>query len=91
LSCPPSLSLTYVPRYYFQVKDGTQVRDDDGTELPDLHAARVEAARLAGALLRDRAWKFWDGRPWHIEGANGPEGVGRLLSRLSFSAADGPK
>lgn len=50
-----------MPRYFFQLNEGNDVTEDiDGSELPDLEAARhyaVRAARelLAHAILWDRA------------------------------------
>ena len=32
-----------MPRYFFHVIDGTDVRDEDGTELPDVYVAQTEA------------------------------------------------
>ncbi|HEV7310946.1 DUF6894 family protein [Sphingopyxis sp.] len=42
-----------MPRYYFHTCDGTQDIDRCGCELPDLAAAKREAIRYGGALLRD--------------------------------------
>ena len=38
-------------RYYFHVMDGHAAIDTEGTELPDPHAARLEAVRTAGSIL----------------------------------------
>ena len=43
-----------MPRYFFNI-DG-ESPDGDGLELPDIAAARAEAVRAAGEMLRD-----WDG------------------------------
>jgi len=32
-----------MPRYFFHLYDGTETRDPDGLELPDIEAARVVA------------------------------------------------
>jgi hypothetical protein len=42
-------------RFYFdhQEKDGEIRRDEEGTELPDLAAARVEAVRAAAEWIKD--------------------------------------
>jgi hypothetical protein len=42
-----------MPRFHFNVRDGSDLRDRDGTELPDLRTARREAVKLAGRLLLD--------------------------------------
>ena len=65
-----------MPRYFFDVQDGKSFPDYDGCELPDLDAARIEAVRLLGGMLRDEAETFWggysgvfvdpDGHPWEV-------------------------
>jgi hypothetical protein len=42
-------------RFYFdhQEKDGEIRRDEEGTELPDVAAARVEAVRAAAEWIKD--------------------------------------
>jgi hypothetical protein len=47
-----------MPRYYFHVEDHHTDIDEVGTELPDLEAARSEAVRAAGEILRDGAAKI---------------------------------
>lgn len=47
-------------RFFFDVQNGQFSRDEDGTELPDFHAARLQAADMAGRLLTDAAFRFWD-------------------------------
>lgn len=48
-----------MPRYYFHIQDGRLFRDEDGTELPDLASAEVEASRVVGAHLRDHPDEPW--------------------------------
>ena len=74
-----------MPRYFFHVIDGTSVRDEDGTELPDIYVAQAEAIRLSGEVLRDMGARFWDGTEWRLEVAD--EG-GRVLFTLRFSAEE---
>jgi hypothetical protein len=45
-------------RYYFQLSDGYQLTDEEGSLFDDLDAAKVEAARIAGEWLRDNAAEF---------------------------------
>jgi len=47
-------------RYYFHSEDGRRFPDEDGTELPSDDAARLEAVRVLGELLRERPELFWD-------------------------------
>jgi hypothetical protein len=40
-------------QFFFHTADGQQVNDDEGTELATLAAARVEAVRVLGDILRE--------------------------------------
>ncbi len=51
-----------MPRYYFHTEDGQCYPDDEGTELSDLNAARDEAARILGQMLRDDPNTLWQTR-----------------------------
>jgi hypothetical protein len=43
-----------LPRFYFDVREGTRFApDDDGLEFPDLDAAEREAAEAAAGIGRD--------------------------------------
>jgi hypothetical protein len=55
-----------MPRYHFHVCDGQDFVDLHGTELPDLAAAKREAARYAAHLLQDQPETFWDSAHWHM-------------------------
>ena len=48
-----------MPRYYFHLQDGTLEIDDQGTELLDFNAAKIEAVRLLGAVIKDQPDEFW--------------------------------
>jgi hypothetical protein len=54
-----------MPMYYFHLLDNEEVVDSDGTELPDLDAAREHAKQVARELTfkRDgmlkRGWSEW--------------------------------
>jgi hypothetical protein len=51
--------------FYFHIDDGAdETLDKIGVELPDLKSAQVEAAVLAGELLRDRPDEFWGVQSW---------------------------
>jgi hypothetical protein len=43
-----------VPRYFFHVYDDVIAQDDEGRELPNLAAARLEALRGARALIGEQ-------------------------------------
>jgi hypothetical protein len=55
--------------------------------LPDLLAARVEAARYGGELLQAHARTFWNDGEWSIEVT---DGTGLTLFTLSFMTTDAP-
>jgi hypothetical protein len=40
-------------RYFFHTEDGGRFPDDEGVDLPDLAAVRVEAVGVLADLLRD--------------------------------------
>ena len=42
-----------MPRYFFDVYDGRSMADDEGTDLPNIEAAKLAAFHLAGGLLKD--------------------------------------
>jgi hypothetical protein len=56
-----------MPRYHFHVRDQQTPPDADGTELLDVEAARVEAVRLSGELLKHHAETFWNEGEWSLE------------------------
>jgi hypothetical protein len=58
-----------MPRYYFNVIDGRSIIDDEGTELADPNAAKMEAIHLIGGILRDLA-SVPERRDWRIEVAS---------------------
>lgn len=44
-----------MPRFYFDIHDGLDIRDDVGRELPDRAAVREEALQVATKLLAAEA------------------------------------
>ena len=54
-----------MPKYYFYLLDSEEVVDSDGTELPDLDAAREHARQVARELtfkrdgMLQRSWSQW--------------------------------
>ena len=65
-------------RYYFNVRDGRTMFDDDGIELPTLAAARDQAIEYSGDLLKDgAAASLWTGEPWCMWVTDAPGGGGK--------------
>ena len=56
-----------MPRYFFHRADGVFDPDEEGTELPDLAAARIEAIRFAAASIKDQPEEVWKGHNFRIE------------------------
>ena len=51
-----------MPRYYFDIHDQHgDLRDDEGLELDDLHAAELIARRTLGGLVQDALRDTGDG------------------------------
>lgn len=71
-----------MPRYFFHLQDGKDIPDSEGTELADPKAARIEAIRAGGAMLRDLA-SYWDGTEWRMDVT---DEAGTTLFKLRFSA-----
>jgi Domain of unknown function (DUF6894) len=79
-----------MPRYYFHIEDDRTEIDHEGVELRDTAAARDEAVRAAGEILRDRSGKtFWGGKPWRMWVTQSPLPAAKTLFTLRFSATDG--
>jgi ABC-type taurine transport system substrate-binding protein len=78
-----------MPRYYFHIDDDRTHIDRIGVELADLEAARDEAVRAAGQILRDGAAKdLWSGKPWRMWITRSPFAKEKPLFVLRFSATE---
>ena len=79
-----------MPLYYFNLKDGHESLDHEGSDLTDIHAARREAVSLSGGVLRDGAGaSLWAGEAWKLWVTDAPGGKGKTFFTLSFSAVEG--
>jgi hypothetical protein len=76
-----------MPRFFFNVYDGIDAPDREGTDLPDWSAGREEAIRLAGELLRDSAKQMALGEDWRMEVT---DEAGLILFRLDFTVMTSP-
>jgi hypothetical protein len=74
-----------MPRYFFDVHDGTANIDDHGTVLAGLDEARLEAARFSGVMLAEGAKEFWNGEEWTVTVR---DETGLTLFALTFFATD---
>lgn len=53
-----------MPRYFFDIKDGQDFPDLQGSEWKDLAEARIEAVRYAAEVLREMPERFWNAELW---------------------------
>jgi hypothetical protein len=72
-------------RYFFNVRDGTEYLDRVGTELAGPDAARAEAVRTAGAILKDLGSEFWNSGEWIMRVT---DESGAAVCTLRFSAGN---
>ncbi len=70
-----------MPRYFFNVMDGKSYPDTEGTELPDLEAARGEAFRTLGDIIKHK--ETWQSGEWQIDIADA-SGQSLLTLRLNL-------
>ena len=76
-----------MPRFFFHRTDGTFDPDREGTELPDLKAARLEALHYAAASVRDRPDLVWSGSTFRVEVS---DDTGMLLSTVIILEIESP-
>jgi hypothetical protein len=53
-----------MPIYYFDIKDRTDFPDEQGSDWPDLAAARIEAVRYSAEVLKEMPERFWHAEQW---------------------------
>ncbi|MBC9032148.1 hypothetical protein IAG41_07075 [Sphingomonas sp. JC676] len=53
-----------MPRYFFDIVDGEDLPDAQGSMHADLAAARVEAVRYAAEVLKEMPERFWNCEQW---------------------------
>ena len=76
-----------MPRYHFASVDGKRERDEEGTELHDLDAARAMAVQYAGEVLKSDPAIVWHNGQWRVEVT---DDQGALLFTLLTLAIDAP-
>ena len=74
-----------MPKYFFHIHDGQTFPDEEGTELADLAAARLEAVQLTGQMLKDDSQAFWNGEDWRVQVT---DEAGMTLFTLHFMAVE---
>ena len=73
-------------RFYFHVKDGSTILDEDGSEFPNVEVVKDNADRASGEMLRglNHGQDFWSGEPWKLWVTDGPKGTGKTILELQF-------
>ena len=64
-----------MPRFFFNTNDDVELWDDEGTDLPDLDAARRAAIRYAGELLREAGPCVAFDDTWQLRASDANEAV----------------
>lgn len=64
-----------MPRFFFNTNDDVELCDEEGTDLPDLEAARRAAIRYAGELLREAGPCVAFGDTWQLRASDADEAV----------------
>lgn len=76
-----------MPRYFFNTADNQHKRDDEGTELEDLAAARKYAIVTAGQIMHGEPAVLWDGREFNVDVT---DARGLMLFRLTAYVTNAP-
>ncbi|MHB2207113.1 DUF6894 family protein [Methylobacterium sp. CM6257] len=76
-----------MPRFHFHVHDGHSELDTEGAELSDRQAARLEAIRLVGDILKHDAHRIALGEDWRIEVT---DHSGLVLFQMTFLVVESP-
>jgi hypothetical protein len=79
---------SHVPRYFFHVIDGQDIRDTEGVELDGVGEARSQAIRAAGEMIKHDGHTVWNGSQWTM---NVTDETGTPVFTLNFSADDHAK
>ncbi|TNC49556.1 hypothetical protein FHG66_10570 [Rubellimicrobium rubrum] len=55
-----------MPRYFFDVQDGRDLPDEQGTVYADPETARLVAVSTSGEMIAAHAKSFWAHRDWRM-------------------------
>lgn len=76
-----------MPRFFFNVHDGQDYPDLDGTELASIPDARRHASKYAGELLKADPDVFWNDQRWQMDVT---DDRGLILYQLMFVGVNAP-
>lgn len=74
-----------MPRHFFNVKDGKDIPDTEGTELSSVAKAQNQAIVSAGEMIRSDGDTDWNGSDWRMDVT---DEAGDRLFTLRLSADD---
>ena len=74
-------------RYYFHVKDGQTILDEDGAEFSSVELVKNNVIRTSGEMLRGLSHdlNFWSGEPWKLWATDGPNATGETIVEVQFT------
>jgi hypothetical protein len=73
-------------RYYFHIRNGETLFDDEGMELSSLDAVRQEAVISSTEMIRGHGGsQFWSGEPWMLWVTDAPNGGDTILA-ITFAS-----
>ena len=64
-----------MPRFFFNTNDDLELWDEEGTDLPDLDAARRAAIRYTGELLKEADTSIGFGDTWQLTASDTTDAV----------------
>jgi hypothetical protein len=76
-----------VPKFFFHIEDGVQIRDEEGRDLPDIATAQRKAFEAAGQVIAGAGKSPWTGEEWTVTVA---DELDMTLFRLTFSGTLSP-
>lgn len=75
-----------MPRYFFHTADGSRDLDREGIDCADDGAARKQAIRYAGEVMRDEPQVLWDDHDFRVEVMNEAEDLLFTVVMISIDA-----
>ncbi len=79
-----------MPRYFFDIINGQDFIDLQGSEWPDLSAARIEAVRYSAEVLKEMPERFWNNDLWTMTVSDANKVPLFTLKFLAESAVPAP-
>lgn len=76
-----------MPKFYFNVCDGTAIPDIEECELSDINAAQHEAVKRFGQMICELRPTFWTDTEWKMDVM---DGRGSIVFTLNFLATHAP-